>query len=95
MMLRSTLRYWAEGSRVTAAWAAAYYRKKKDEHKNHETALRCLGQRWLKILWKMLKENKPYDEARHTRDQIRHGQWKLTLGADLVKPQSVQMQMEI
>ena len=42
-------------------------------------ALRCLGQRWLKILWKMRQTGRPYDEALHLRNQLRHGSWVLAL----------------
>ena len=46
---------------------------------NHAAALRCLGQRWLKILWKMWQTRKPYDEALHTRNQTEHGSWVIRL----------------
>jgi hypothetical protein len=35
--------------------------------------LRCLGQRRLKILWKMWQTGTRYDEAIHARNQIKHG----------------------
>ena len=50
-----------------------------DHGKNHATALRCLGQRWMKILWKMWQTNTPYDEALHLKNQTRHGSWVLKL----------------
>lgn len=78
MLLRSTMRHWAIHSLQSSAWAKVYCDTKR-ETKGYETALRCLGQRWIKILWAMLVENKPYDEARHTKDQIEHGSWCLTL----------------
>jgi len=40
-----------------------------------------LGQRWLKILWKMWQTKTPYDEQMHTRNQIKHGSWVLALTA--------------
>jgi hypothetical protein len=40
-------------------------------------ALRSLGQRWLKILWKMWQSRQPYDETRHALNQQRHGSWLL------------------
>jgi transposase len=82
MMLRSTVRFLAMFSMQNCEWAKEYCKTKR-ETKGYETALRCLGQRWVKILWHMLKENKPYDEARHTRDQVRYGQWKLTMGSSV------------
>ncbi len=53
---------------------------------SHAAALRCLGQRWLKILWKMWQEHQPYDEARHTRNQIRHGSRVITLTPTTANP---------
>jgi transposase len=77
--LRATVHLWANLSRAECAWAAAYYRKKKEEGMSHAAALRCLGQRWLKILWKMWQDGTAYDEALHTRNQIEHGSWVLKL----------------
>lgn len=77
--LRATVHHWADLSRAVCPWAQAYYQQKKQQGKNHATALRCLGQRWLKILWKMWQTGKPYDEALHTRNQVRHGSWVIAL----------------
>lgn len=77
--LRATVHLWADHSRHTCAWAAAYYNKHRADGQSHACALRCLGQRWLKILWKMRQTHTPYDEALHTRNQIRHGSWILSL----------------
>lgn len=79
--LRATVHLWANLSRQTCAWAQVYYQQKKSQGLTHAAALRCLGQRWLKILWKMWQENKPYDEARHTRNQIKHGSWVIRLAS--------------
>jgi hypothetical protein len=46
---------------------------------SHACALRCLGQRWLKILRKMLETHTPYNEALHTLNQIKHGSWVVAL----------------
>lgn len=77
--LRQAVHLWANCSRRKCAWAQAYYQQKRAEGKSHACAVRCLGQRWLKILWKMLLTNQPYDEALHTRNQVRHGSWVLSL----------------
>jgi len=77
--LRATVHLWADLSRKRCAWAQAYYRQKKSQGLSHASALRCLGQRWLKILWKMWQENMPYDEARHTQNQVQHGSWVIGL----------------
>lgn len=77
--LRSAVHHWANLSRAECAWAQAYYKHKRDQGLSHSCALRCLGQRWLKILWKMWQTGTPYDEALHTLNQVKHGSWVVTL----------------
>ena len=79
--LRAAVHLWADLSRKKCVWAQVYYQQKRLEGKSHACALRCLGQRWLKILWKMWKTRTPYDEQLHTRNQIKHGSWVLALTA--------------
>jgi transposase len=73
--LLATVYLWARCSRAKCAWAQAYYDRKIQEGKSHASALRALGDRWLKILWKMWQTRTRYDEALHTRNQVRHGSW--------------------
>ena len=80
--LRFTMHLWVDESRRYCAWAQAYYQKKREEGHPHAEALRCLGQRWLKILWKMWQDHTSYDEARHALDQVRHGSWVIGLMPD-------------
>jgi hypothetical protein len=40
--------------------------------------VRCLGQRLLKIVFRMLTHKKPYDAERHALNQKKHA-WVLTL----------------
>jgi len=75
--LRHTVHLWADCSRKSCAWAAAYYKAKRAQGKSHACALRCLAQRWLKILWKMWQTHRPYDPEYHARNQQRHGSWLL------------------
>ena len=77
--LRHAVHLWANGSRRKCAWAEAYYQHKKAQGMSHACALRCLGQRWLKILWKMWQTRTAYDEALHIRNQVKHGSWILAL----------------
>jgi hypothetical protein len=67
----------ADHSRKTCPWAQTYYRAHRAKGQSHACALRCLGQRWLKILWKMWQTRSPYNEALHTRNQTKHGSWVL------------------
>jgi len=77
--LRHTVHLWADCFRKASAWGQAYYRKKRQDGKSHACALRCLGQRLLKILFRMLTERKPYDAELHARNQQKHGSWVLAL----------------
>ena len=77
--LRAVVHHWADRSRLSCAWAQAYYLAHRQKGQSHAGALRCLGQRWLKILWRMWQTRRPYDEAFHTRNQVRHGSWVLQL----------------
>lgn len=75
--LRHTVHLWADCSRKRCAWARTYYAAKRAKGKSHSCALRCLAQRWLKILWKMWQTHTPYDPEFHARNQQRHGSWVL------------------
>lgn len=77
--LRAAVHLWADLSRKKCAWAQIYYQQKRQEGKSHACALRCLAQRWLKILWKMWQTRTCYDEQLHTRNQVKHGSWVLAL----------------
>jgi transposase len=77
--LGATVHLWADLSRRRCVWAEAYYRKKRDDGMGHAAAVRCLGQRWVKILWKMWQTRTPYDEALHARNQTAHGSWVIRL----------------
>jgi transposase len=80
--LRATVHLWADLSRRSCVWADTYYQKKKADGMSHAAALRCLGQRWLKILWKMWQTRTHYDESLHTKNQTRHGSWVVKLLAE-------------
>jgi len=78
-VLRHTVHLWSQCCVQACPWAQTYYNQKRAEGKSHACALRCLGQRLLKILWAMLQTRKPYDADLHARNQKRHGSWVLTL----------------
>jgi transposase len=77
--LRATIHLWADLSRRSCTWAEAYYQKKRTDGMAHVAAIRCLGHRWMKILWKMWQTGTAYNEALHTNNQTRHGSWVITL----------------
>ena len=75
--LRASVHLWVDLSRRKCAWAETYYKAHRARGQSHACALRCLGQRWLKILWKIWQSRTPYDEALHTQNQVQHGSWVL------------------
>ena len=84
-VLRHTVHLWADCSRKKSPWAAAYYQQKRAEGHDHASALRCLGKRWLKILWRLWTDHTTYDEDRHQQNQKQHGSWVPALVAAAAK----------
>ena len=78
-MLRHAVHLWANLSRRSCSWASVYYEGLRKRGHSHACALRCLGQRWLKILWKMWQTHTNYSPELHTRNQLKHGSWVLKL----------------
>jgi transposase len=76
---RHTVHLWADLSRKSCAWAQIYYQQLRARGQSHAAALRCLGQRWLKILWKMWQTNTTYNSEFHTANQLKHGSWILSI----------------
>lgn len=75
--LRQTMHLLSDHSRAKCPWAATYYEAQRQRGKTHAQALRCLGQRWLKIIWKMWQTHTTYDPDLHARNQFAHGSWVL------------------
>jgi hypothetical protein len=59
--------------------AEGWGQQKKAQGKTHATALRDLGQRWLKILSRMWHDKVPYNEALHMQSLANSGSWVLGL----------------
>lgn len=73
--LRHTVHLWADCSRKQSPWAQAYYAHKREQGMSHAAALRCLGKRWLKVLWRMWQDRQSYDESLHEQSLRDHGSW--------------------
>jgi transposase len=78
---RYAVHLWSDLSRKTCAWAQIYYQELRARGKGHACALRCLGQRWLKILWKMWQTKTCYKPEFHMANQLKHGSWVLAVKA--------------
>jgi transposase len=72
-VLRASVHLWADQSRKTCAWAQVYYQAKRDRGHSHASALRCLGKRWLKILWRLWQDRLVYCESEHLQSLEQHG----------------------
>jgi len=77
--MRHTVHLWANCFRRASAWGQTYYNQKRKQGMSHACALRCLSQRLLKILYRMLTDKKPYDAELHALNQKKHGSWVLSL----------------
>ena len=77
--LRHAMHLFADKSRAQCTWAATYYDALRKRGQTHAQALRCLGQRWLKIIWKMWQSHTVYDSELHLKNQVAHGSWVLQL----------------
>jgi transposase len=77
--LRHTMHLWADCFRKASAWGQVYYQKKRDDGMSHACAMRCLGQRLLKIVFRMISDKKPYNAELHACNQQNHGSWIVKL----------------
>ena len=83
-VLAPLVHLWADCSRAMCGWAQAYYKAQREKGKSHACALRCLGHRWLEVLWKMWQDRTTHDGELHARNQQKHGSWVMQI---LTKPQ--------
>lgn len=63
--LHQTVVEWGGQSINNSNWARAFYDMKRAEGHGHWAALRALGFKWLRILFRCWKNQKPYLEATH------------------------------
>jgi len=73
--LRHAMYWFSFSSLRHCEWAKLYYRGQKAKGHTHPEALRALGAKWLKIIFVMWRDHKPYDENFHlaniTRQKMR------------------------
>jgi transposase len=74
-VLRYTVHLWADCSRKQSPWAQAYYQQKRQQGMSHAAALRCLGKRWLKVLWRLWHQHQSYKAEIHQQSLVTHGSW--------------------
>ncbi|MDP9443224.1 MAG: transposase [Actinomycetota bacterium] len=65
--LREACTWWAYNSLKSSPWARAAYDEARARKQPHHRALRGLGARWMRVLWRAWTDGVPYDEARHLK----------------------------
>jgi transposase len=74
-LLRYASYWFSFNSLNRCEWANKYYRDQRRKGHSHPQALRSLGAKWLKIIFVMWRDHKPYDETFHlaniARQQMR------------------------
>lgn len=63
--LRQTFVEWAGQTVRYSFWARAYYKQQKSQGKAHNTIIRSLAFKWIRIMYRCWKERKPYDESKY------------------------------
>jgi len=70
--LRDAVYLWAFLTLEVCQWARAFYDEARAKGQSHATALRNLGRKWLKILWRIWQDRCPYDETKYLRSLEEH-----------------------
>jgi transposase len=63
--LRYAIYWFSFNSLRRCEWANKYYREQRAKGHSHQRALRALGAKWLKIIFVIRRDHKPYDENYH------------------------------
>lgn len=70
-LFRNIMYQFAFSSLKQSVWARNFYDSQRAKGKTHTQALRALGNKWLKIIFHLWKNNLVYDENRHLADIMR------------------------
>ena len=63
--LQQTFVEWAGETVKLSFWANAFYEQQKAKGKTHQTIIRALAYKWIRILHRCWLDRKPYDEAKY------------------------------
>lgn len=63
--LRQSIIEWAGFSVRFSFWANAYYEQQKEKGKPHQTIIRALAFKWIRIMYRCWKDNTLYDESKY------------------------------
>ncbi|RDV80097.1 transposase, partial [Ammonifex thiophilus] len=70
--LRRALQLFAYQSVLKVSWARDYYQRKRAAGKTHHEALRALTNIWVRIIFAMWLNRRPYDESVFLTARARH-----------------------
>jgi transposase len=71
---RHVVQQWAKLSLRSSVWANVYYQRVRPGCHSESHAFRCLGNRWLAILWRLWQDHACYDEAYHFQQRAAKSQ---------------------
>ena len=71
--LRQTFTEHAGQSIKYSVWAKAYYTMQSKKGKKHHAIIRALAFKWIRIIFRCWKENKPYDEIHYLKSLQKKG----------------------
>ena len=71
--LRQTFVEWAGFSIRYSFWAKAYYDQQKSKGKPHNSIIRALAFKWIRIIFRCWKAKTPYDESKYLEALKRRG----------------------
>ena len=66
---RHIVQQWARHSLRESVWANAYWQQVRPRCQSDNHALRCLGNRWLAVAWKLWQTGQTYDQEYHLRQR--------------------------
>lgn len=70
--LHQTFHEFADHSRRWSRWARAWYEHKKAQGMKHNAVIRALAFKWIRILFRLWKDRKPYSEERYIQSLIKN-----------------------
>lgn len=66
---RQIVQQWARASLRDSVWANLYWQQVRSRCQSENQALRCLGNRWLAVAWKLWQSGQLYDQAYHLQQR--------------------------
>ena len=70
--IRQTFQEFADHSRRWCSWAKAYYQLQIQRGKSHQSAVRALAYKWIRILFRCWKDRTPYRDEIYSKSLLHH-----------------------